>query len=693
MTALPTRNWRQREGDGSELSELLEVGAHLVTAVLATWLGLLVLTRARRSRGSGPFGFLCFLLVTWSVAIVVQRLGSETAVHAAANNIEDLAAFLLPAATLHIAVSVAFEGSRPAHATLALLGAYALGLATGLQAVIDPAHPIAIDAPHAAPLGIDPVIAGWAFIGLRAAIFAAAIVYLVGSLRDAGEDRARQRQLQVALATVVLGVIGGMLRILPEGIGGPKWIGVSFVAMAMVLAAYAVLAQHLFLAAEAAGRAFRWSVVMGLGVVAYVAGLVLLDRAATAWLGLDLPLILALAIVVTIVLLDPISAGLGQWLAERAGRDPMQIRLLRALGDDLITVQGPDRALVPALARLIRSFDLAGATIVDPDGRPVASAGVPPASDGVALALPLQSGERQHGTVLFAPKRSGLPLVEREARALELAAAYLGGTLGLADRQARQASALEELSADSATVRARGSELSRAMADATTPAAGLHVYALGPLRAERDGSPVTRWGGAKAGSRQAEAVFAFLFDRGERGVAKDEILELVWPDVDLDRADVAFHRTMLGLRSMLQPDRRASRRDGVITFHNDRYRLDPSIVAWSDLAEFERLVTAGDPLDAGLRALERARALYRGDFLDDCPYYGDSAEVEVRRQALRERYVDLLGDLAERYAARGDRAAAAACLRDARAANGTEPGPGPLPASPVGPAEATAEPA
>ena len=48
----------------------------------------------------------------------------------------------------------------------------------------------------------------------------------------------------------------------------------------------------------------------------------------------------------------------------------------------------------------------------------------------------------------------------------------------------------------------------------------------------------------------------------------------------------------------------------------------------------------GDP-DAALQQLERARSLYRGDYLDDCPFYGDSAQVEERR-ALRGRCVDLL---------------------------------------------------
>ena len=178
-----------------------------------------------------------------------------------------------------------------------------------------------------------------------------------------------------------------------------------------------------------------------------------------------------------------------------------------------------------------------------------------------------------------------------------------------------------------------------------------------------------RWGGEKAGSRQAEAIFALLFDRGERGASKDEILEIVWPDVDLDRADVAFHRTMLGLRATLHPGRRAagSRRSAPIPFHHDPYRLDPATVVWSDVAEFERLVAAGVEAARATDALEGARALYRGEYLDDVPYLGDSEAVEERRVQLREQLRDVLVELARRYAERGDRVAAAACERQAAA--------------------------
>ena len=58
----------------------------------------------------------------------------------------------------------------------------------------------------------------------------------------------------------------------------------------------------------------------------------------------------------------------------------------------------------------------------------------------------------------------------------------------------------------------------------------------------------------KAGNRQAQALFAFLFDRGPRGVLKDEVIEVLWPEVSLTQADLAFHRTLGGLRRVLEPD-------------------------------------------------------------------------------------------------------------------------------------------
>jgi len=652
--------------EGNELTELLEVAAHGMTAILATWLGLLVLTRAARTRGAPIFSSLCLLLVCWSVAIIVQRIGTDPGVRPAVNVFEDVPAFLLPAVTLHIALAIAVEGRRSTLATTLLLGGYLLGALAGLQATVDPAHPIGFSGPSFAPFGLPDRAVAWAFALARGALFAAGIAYLLVGLREAGADRARRRQVQFALATVVLGVVGGMARILPEEIGGPPWIGVTIVAFAIVMAAYAVVAQHVFVAADVAERAVRGSVLAGLAIVVYVGTLVIVESLVATTLSINFPIVTALAVIVTLALFDPVSDLVRRWTGGTPRQDDEK-RLLMALGNDPFLAQGPEQAVEPVLARLVRTFELVGACVVDADGAVRASIGRLDPSDPLTVRLTLGDEARPHGAAIFGPKRSGLAFLPSELPALQLAATFLGSSLQLADRQDQQTGEIGRLRAERAIVESRGSALREALDEAATPPRGLHVHALGPLRAERDGEPVRRWGGEKAGSRQAEAIFAFIFDRGERGVSKDEILELVWPDVDLDRADVAFHRTMLGLRTTLQQGRRARGSAGPIVFHNDRYRLDPEVVAWSDVGEFQRLLEEVNRGGAAgqLDALEQARALYRGDYLDDCPFYGDSAQVEERRTDMRRRYVDLLVDLGELHARRGARGAAAACLRQA----------------------------
>ena len=138
-----------------------------------------------------------------------------------------------------------------------------------------------------------------------------------------------------------------------------------------------------------------------------------------------------------------------------------------------------------------------------------------------------------------------------------------------------------------------------------------------------------RWGGDKAGSRQAQAIFAFLFDRGPAGISKDEAVELLWPDLPLKR-DLAFHRTLVGSA----PSSEGRQSGNVISYEGGRYRLAPELVDWSDVSEFVQLIDRAAGLEGRERAaiLEEARRdLYRGDLFDDCPFYGDSVLVEERR--------------------------------------------------------------
>ena len=328
----------------------------------------------------------------------------------------------------------------------------------------------------------------------------------------------------------------------------------------------------------------------------------------------------------------------------------------------------------PALTRMTQALDLAGAVVIRPDGSIAATEGRPPAegpgpAPSAAPAIALVAGDEVMGELRVGDTRSGAPLGSGDRELLRLSAAYLAAALQTGRREDEQVEALAGLSQDRAHVESSATRLHEALVRRSAGRVGLRVFALGPLRVERDDETIERWGGEKAGTRQAQALFAFLFDRGERGVAKDEALELLWPDTDVERADLAFHRTLGGLRHTLDRDGDGGKRG--IRFHNDRYRLDPALVDWSDvdafLARLDQARLAAERTE-NLRLLEEARALYRGEYLDDCPFYGDSVYVEERRASLRGRSIDLLVALGEGYEAAGDRSSAGAAYRDAVAA-------------------------
>ncbi len=656
------------------MPEQLEIVAHGLTAILAMWLGLVVLTRSTVRRGARLFALLALYLVVWSVAIIIQRLTTEPGVVAPLNAIEDVAAFLLPVTTLHVALVLTVEGRRSAAQQAVLVTAYALSVVMAGGAVLFPEQQLRVTAPHLVLPGISGEVLGWSWIAARIVILFAALYWIVRAVPSARDDSARRRQLFALLSTVVIGAAGGIFRFLPGPADSAPWLGVSLIALGVVIAAYAVFAQGIFLSPDVAGRAFRYSLVVGLGVSLYVSLVIGLERVAQGLFGVELPIVTALALVATIALVDPVASWLRSVVTSRAGLDPARDRLRRALGSDL-TTSSPETVVGPALARVSRALALDGAAVEDPAGHVVAAHGRPQIDSPLAIRIPLRNGRDELGWVLFGPKSSHLPFVSSELGLLTAAADFVAASLDLGARHRAQAEALEALSADSAAVDAHGAALSEALIVTAAPEPGLRVYALGPLRVEREGVALEHWGGKKAGSRQAEAIFAFLFDRGERGAAKEEIVELIWPDVDLDNADIAFHRTLNALRTTLEPGRPSGARGYAVTFSNDRYRLHPAVVQWSDLEAFdESMTSAGSATgsDDPIRYLERARALYRGEYLDDCPFYGDSADVEQRRGLLRRRCVDALLALGERYESRGDRPAAAASFRQARSIYGDD---------------------
>jgi hypothetical protein len=669
------RRPQAEEEDDVLTPELLEVTAHSLTAILGLWLGLTVLTRS----GAPPariFVLLALALVAWSGSVIVQRLSTSGSAIEVGHAVEELAAALIVPATAHFALVSATEGHPSRGRLRALAVAYVLNLLFAVPGAFDRSAPIAIGAPQLNPGFVPGAVLGWAWIVTRLATLLAGAGWLLDAFRRTTTDGPRRRQLGVTLATVAVGAIGGIIRLLSVVSQTDPWIGVSLVTAAMILSASVVFSSGVFFAPEVAGRAFWRSLALGLGLFLLVGALLVVDAASRSFLGLDLPLLTILALVITIAIYEPVATWIRSRLAGGSPAAAARWRLQTAIGQPALTPQAASAGVQPAITRVAHALNLAGAVVTRPDGSVVASEGSAP-NPVDAHPIELVAHDEVMGQLRVGRTLSGLPLSDADQELLRLSAEYVAAALRTGRREEEQVEALTGLTRDRADVDSSATNLFQALVRRSSRAPGLRVFALGPLRVERGGEPIERWGGEKAGTRQALALFAFLFDRGERGMAKDEALELIWPDVDVERADLAFHRTLGGLRHTLDAQGDGGRR--AIRFHNDRYRLDPALVEWSDVATFlARLDEARGATPGGdsLRLLEEARTLYRGEYLDDCPFYGDSVHVEDRRASLRGRSIDLLITLGEGYEAAGDRASAAAAYRDAVAAAGDGCPPG-----------------
>lgn len=140
------------------------------------------------------------------------------------------------------------------------------------------------------------------------------------------------------------------------------------------------------------------------------------------------------------------------------------------------------------------------------------------------------------------------------------------------------------------------------------------------------------------------AVLARIARAGSRGVTRDALIALLWPDVDEEGGRRALSQALYGLRSGLDAES--------LFTGTQELRLTPE-VATCDTAAFDAAVAAGD--------LDRAASLYEGPFLEGfrVPNAPDFDRwVDAERSALRHRHHDVLERLATRSAASGDLRAA-----------------------------------
>lgn len=692
----------------STLFAILHVLPAFLMAVLACWLGLSLLVRAPRDRPAQAFAWLCLHLTLYGLTIFLPSLSRSAEARYLMEIVQAIETVLLPPVFFHFIMILVGDGRPPLWQRAAMVFFYAVGLAMAGYVLFGTMRATASGALR------FPAVLTAPWLAQRSLPLLAALLLMFLSYRRAvDDDLERRRRAWFALSAVV-GVIGALWAALGRDLNFTPAPGHTLMDAALALLAYAVLAYRSLLPARVLQRTFYRSLLGGLLTALYIGMLLVVEPLASQMLQprIQFPIFTIFTLVALIAVFGPVRDWAGALIDRRFFHSEFDYaHLLRELSDDWNQRGDLPGQLQAALTAICRSLGLRGGLVAVQEGtgpqllatyggqrpdeallREVRPLDAPQTHYGdwapwpaARLLMPLVRGDTTYGLLALGEKRSGEPFREAERALLRLLADYLARTIRLIRAQQEEELTLAALAAQSRQLQADQELLELQAAEAMRSAAqpepapaesnaGLRVFALGPLRAERDGQPIERWGGDKAGTYQAEALFAFLFDRRGRGLTKDEAEEVIWPDLDLDKADTAFHRTIAALRRTLEPGLRRGNESRLITYHHERYWFEPAIVAWCDADVFaaatERghtLLRQGD-LESARVALAQALELYRGDYMDDCPFFGDSTYVEQRRVELRDQRIDALLALGLCYERLGQAGEAATCYRRALAA-------------------------
>lgn len=669
--------------------------------VVAAWLGLGLLVRAPHNRVFRAFAFFCVHMALYGITAIQYQLTTSPAVADVLGRAELVATALAPPSFLLFIIALTTSGRiKPAHTWFFTLF-YATGLMLAAYAIFgNLPQPVAQTLPWTQwqePRFPDGII-NWASTAQRVIPLFVALFLMWNAYWRKPDVTYTMQLRRILWVSAVLGVIGAVTATAAREFSQSPALPRTLIVIALLIFTYTVLSQRGLLSARATQRAFVYSVLGSLFTMLYVGLVMFLEWGAGELLHINIPLVSALSIVGIAAAFGP----LGEWLRSQMDRRfyPREFdysQLLKSLSDELFERGDLTEQLQSGLAWVCRMLDVQAGVIAiaTRDGLLVRSVygneqevtllpdvQVPDQTEEceetweplpfVKTVIPLRHSDKPLGILGLGERKAVYTDKETYSVAERALLDYLGNyfalTIDHAHVRDEHRKLMVTLNEQSKTLRLQQEQLAQQAAETkgladvpqqkeTSPPGTLRVHALGSLRAERDnGDVITRWGGDKAGTYQAEALFAFLFDRRGKGITKDEAGEMVWPDLEIARADSAFHRTLAALRRTLEPGLRRGNLSKIITYHHERYWLEPSAIAWSDVEEFinqSELATTlyhNNEHDAALEALETANKLYRGDYMDDCPFFGDSSYVEDQRTPLRARYIEvqvLLGNLYE----------------------------------------------
>jgi len=161
---------------------------------------------------------------------------------------------------------------------------------------------------------------------------------------------------------------------------------------------------------------------------------------------------------------------------------------------------------------------------------------------------------------------------------------------------------------------------------------------------------------------KARQLFQLLLAQRSRWLQRDEIVEILWPNLSPEAAARDFKVALNAVNKAIEPARSADAALGTTPFafiirEGTAYRLRPEADVWQDSIAFERECQAGLQLtlaparsagvDSGslgqaIRRLQTALDLYQGDYLPDALYEDWASDERERLLALYLHAADKL---------------------------------------------------
>jgi len=186
---------------------------------------------------------------------------------------------------------------------------------------------------------------------------------------------------------------------------------------------------------------------------------------------------------------------------------------------------------------------------------------------------------------------------------------------------------------------------------AETDAQTVRLYCLGTFGVEFIGQPIPL---PRSGKAQQLLKYLLLW-RGP--VARDRLLEALWPESDPDAANNRLKVVLHHLRQAFVQAGMVAGDGGIIVFRNGNYSLNPGLNVWSDLDAFEtsvreaKLHERAGQQNRAVQCWLQAEQLYRGDLFES-----DLFEdwMLARREALKDTYLLALDRLCAFWVQQGE---------------------------------------